>query len=115
MNTRGIHTIGGWLLSLVLSATTFVGPDLAQPAPPSGGNTEQRAEPWDRSGSREAVQADAWFENYRFRSGETLQRLKIHYAMLGTPHRNARGEIDNAVLMLHWTGADGRALLSPLF
>jgi homoserine O-acetyltransferase len=62
-----------------------------------------------------AVQADAWFDNYKFRDGETLARLKIHYSTLGTPHRNAQGEIDNAVLVLHWTGADSRALLSPTY
>ncbi len=60
-------------------------------------------------------EADAWFENYRFRSGETLDRVKIHYTTLGTPHRNGKGEIDNAVLMLHWTGADGGTLTNPIF
>lgn len=33
----------------------------------------------------------------------------------GTPHQNAKGEIDNAVLALHWTGGDSRVLLSPTF
>ena len=59
-----------------------------------------------------AAQADAWFENYRFRDGETLPRLRIHYATLGIPHRNPQGRIDNAVLLIHWTGADGNTLLS---
>ena len=62
-----------------------------------------------------AKQADAWFENYKFRDGESIPLLRIHYATLGTPHRNAQGDIDNAVLVLHWTGADGRALLSPTY
>jgi homoserine O-acetyltransferase len=57
-------------------------------------------------------QADAWFENYRFRDGEVLPRVRIHYATLGSPHRNAKGQIDNAILVIHWTGADGNALLS---
>src|SRR4029077_19115210 len=52
-------------------------------------------------------------DHYRFRSGEVLPRVRIHYATLGSPHRNAQGHIDNAVLVLHWTGADGDALLSP--
>ena len=56
--------------------------------------------------------ADAWFEQYRFRDGEVLPRLRLHYATLGTPHRNAAGEIDNAVLVVHWTGVDGSALLT---
>jgi homoserine O-acetyltransferase/O-succinyltransferase len=60
-------------------------------------------------------QADAWFENYKFRDGETIARLRIHYVTLGQPHRNADGNIDNAVLVLHWTGADSLALLSPTY
>ena len=59
-----------------------------------------------------AAQADAWFENYRFRDGEILPRVRIHYATLGRLHRNAQGQIDNAVLVIHWTGADGNTLLS---
>ncbi|HEY1397841.1 alpha/beta fold hydrolase [Roseateles sp.] len=70
---------------------------------------------WDQGRNAEAVQKDVWFENYKFRNGQTLDRVKIHYATLGTAHRNARGEINNAVLVLHWTGADSRALLSPTF
>ena len=58
-------------------------------------------------------QADAWYENYRFRDGEVLPKLRVHYVTLGTPHRGADGEIDNAVLMLHWTDASGGALLTP--
>ena len=54
-----------------------------------------------------------WFDNYRFRNGETLSRLRLHYATLGDPRRNAQGEIGNAILILHWTGADGGALVSP--
>ena len=73
------------------------------------------ASPWDQGTNSAAVQADAWFDHYKFRDGETLSRLKIHYATLGKPHRNTEGEIDNAILVLHWTGADGRALLGPVY
>ena len=62
-----------------------------------------------------ATQADAWFEQYRFHNGEILPRLRIHYSTLGSPHRNAQGQIDNAVLVIHWTGADGNTLLSKNF
>lgn len=58
-------------------------------------------------------QADATFAGYRFRDGETLPQLRLHYATLGQPHRNAQGAIDNAVLLLHWTSASGEALLTP--
>jgi homoserine O-acetyltransferase len=60
-----------------------------------------------------AKQADIWFDHYRFRNGETLDHLRLHYATLGSPHRNAAGEVDNAVMVLHWTGSGGSALLSP--
>jgi homoserine O-acetyltransferase len=59
------------------------------------------------------VQADAIFENYRLRNGEAFEQLRLHYATLGKPHRNARGEIDNAVMMLHWTGNSGASMLTP--
>jgi homoserine O-acetyltransferase/O-succinyltransferase len=89
-------------------------PNPSSPATSSSGSSPV-ASPWDRQVNPTATQADAWFDNYRFRDGETLGRLKIHYAVLGTPHRNAKGDIDNAVLVLHWTGADSRALLSPTY
>lgn len=44
---------------------------------------------------------------YHFRSGETLDHLKIHYITLGTPQKNAQGHIKNAILFLHWTGGSG--------
>lgn len=102
----------GVLLGLLLSGAVVAAPANAQanPPTPAAGNGQ-----WDRQINPAAVRADAWFDNYQFRSGETLERVKIHYATLGTPRRNALGDIENAVLVLHWTGADSRALLSPTF
>jgi homoserine O-acetyltransferase len=65
------------------------------------------------SANRTAKQADVWFDDYHFRDGETMPRLRLHYATLGTPRLNTSGHIINAVLVLHWTGADGSALLGP--
>ncbi|MFL9989461.1 alpha/beta fold hydrolase [Paraburkholderia sediminicola] len=56
--------------------------------------------------------ADAGYTNYRFRSGESLEHVKIHYVTLGNPHHGSDGNIDNAVLMLHGTAADGHSLTS---
>ena len=64
-------------------------------------------------GDLRAFPRDATFANYRFRDGETLPQLRLHYATLGQPHRNGQGAINNAVLLLHWTGASGEALLTP--
>jgi homoserine O-acetyltransferase len=55
------------------------------------------------------------FENYRFRDRETLAEVRIHYATVGEPHRDKEGQVDNAVLVLHWTGSDSRVLLTPQY
>ncbi len=54
-------------------------------------------------------------KDFRFGSGETLPQLRLHYLTLGTPHRNAAGHTDNAVLLLHGTGGDAHSLMNPLF
>jgi homoserine O-acetyltransferase/O-succinyltransferase len=72
---------------------------------------EGSASPSVQQVSSGATQGNAWFENYRFRDGGTLPRLRLHFATLGTPHRNAQDDIDNAVLVIHWTGASGSVLL----
>jgi homoserine O-acetyltransferase/O-succinyltransferase len=59
------------------------------------------------------AQSDAIYYAYRLRDGETVAQLKLHYATLGSPHKNANGEIDNAVMVLHWTGNSGASLLTP--
>lgn len=50
-----------------------------------------------------------------FRSGERMEEVRLHYATLGRPHRDARGRIDNAVMLLHGTGGSGRQFLQPYF
>jgi homoserine O-acetyltransferase/O-succinyltransferase len=70
------------------------------------------ASPWQAARNDGAAESDAVFKNYRFRDGEVLPEVRIHYATLGTPHRDDSGQIDNAVLVVHWTGSDGNALLS---
>lgn len=114
MKSQRACTAASLLLGVLPFATTLPGSAFAQSAPSSAA-VSGPASPWDQRVNVNAVQADAWFQNYVFRNGGTLDRLKIHYATLGTPHRNAKGEIDNAVLVLHWTGADSRVLLNPTF
>ena len=46
---------------------------------------------------------------FRFRSGETLKNLHLHYTTLGTPRRDAAGHVTNAVLILHATEGRARA------
>ena len=58
------------------------------------------------------TQADAFYDGYRLRDGQIVKRLRMHYATLGSPHRAANGDIDNAVMVLHWTGSSGASLLT---
>src|SRR4029079_2506299 len=53
--------------------------------------------------------------NFRFGTGETLPELRLYYLTLGTPHRNAAGHVDNAILLLHGTGGNAHSLLNPIF
>ncbi len=53
--------------------------------------------------------------DFRFGSGETLPRLRLHYLTLGTRHTDPSGHTDNAVLLLHGTGGDAHTLLNPIF
>jgi homoserine O-acetyltransferase len=62
-----------------------------------------------------AVDGTVILPNFRFGTGETLPQLKLHYLTLGTPHRNAAGHVDNAILLLHGTGGNAHSLLNPIF
>jgi len=63
----------------------------------------------------QTTEADFVAREMHFGSGESLPEVRIHYATLGRPHRNARGEIDNAVVLLHGTGGTGHQFLAPQF
>ncbi|HLJ49573.1 MAG TPA: alpha/beta fold hydrolase [Bryobacteraceae bacterium] len=57
----------------------------------------------------EPQEGDFTVHDYKFRSGETLPELKLHYTTVGT----LKG--DNAVLIMHGTGGTGKAFLSEQF
>ncbi len=61
------------------------------------------------------AQADYVIRDFRFASGETLPELRLHYATLGTPQRDANGAVRNAVLILHGTNGSGSAFLGDAF
>ena len=62
-----------------------------------------------------AAEGDFVIRRFRFTSGETLPELRIHYRAFGAPHRNARGVVDNAVLVLHGTTGSGAQFVGPTF
>jgi homoserine O-acetyltransferase len=61
------------------------------------------------------AQADAVLHDFRFANGERSPELRLHYRTLGTPHRDASGVIDNAVLLLHSTSSSGAQFLTANF
>ena len=73
----------------------------------------QSGQPSDQSAAINPRQADTSFTNYKFRDGETLPQVRLHYAILGEPHKDEHGSVDNAILLLHWTNASSQALLAP--
>lgn len=53
--------------------------------------------------------------NFKFRSGEQMAELRLHYRTLGQPAKDAQGRIKNAVLLLHSTTSSGAQFLEPQF
>jgi len=60
-------------------------------------------------------ESDFAAHDFKFRSGEQVSELRLHYWTLGTPARDAKGSVTNAVLLLHGTGGSGKQFLAPLF
>ena len=63
----------------------------------------------------QGAERDVWLRDFRFASGEHLDSLRMHVTTLGQPRRDSRGNIRNAILILHGTTGSGRAFLSPAF
>jgi homoserine O-acetyltransferase len=61
------------------------------------------------------TEGDFVLRDFRFRSGETLSELKLHYVTMGRPRKDAAGVVRNAVLVLHGTGGSSRQFLTPGF
>ncbi len=61
------------------------------------------------------TEGDFVIHDFKFRSGESLPELKLHYTTLGKPARDTQGHVTNAVLILHGTSGSGRQFLQPQF
>ncbi len=60
-------------------------------------------------------EGDFIVHDFHFQSGETVPELRLHYATLGKPVKDASGRTTNAVLILHGTGGDGGGFLRSIF
>ncbi|HET7463095.1 MAG TPA: alpha/beta fold hydrolase [Longimicrobium sp.] len=62
------------------------------------------------------VEGDFVMRDFAFGGGgERLPELRIHYRTIGTPVRDAGGQVRNAVLILHGTTGNGANFLTPAF
>lgn len=61
------------------------------------------------------LEGDYIIKDFKFRSGETLPELRMHYRTIGTLRKNSAGVAENAVLIGHGTGGAGSSLLNPAF
>ncbi|WP_219892498.1 alpha/beta fold hydrolase [Aquisediminimonas profunda] len=82
-------------LPLIAAFTLFATPSLAETWPAKDG--------------------EAVLKDFTFVSGEKLPEVRMHYTTLGTPHKDKKGQIDNAIMVLHGTGGSGKQFLQPQF
>jgi homoserine O-acetyltransferase len=61
------------------------------------------------------TESDFAIKNFRFRTGEVLPELKIHYRTIGAPRRDEKGFVRNAVLILHGTTGSGAQFIRTEF
>ncbi|HET6326292.1 MAG TPA: alpha/beta fold hydrolase [Planctomycetaceae bacterium] len=58
---------------------------------------------------------DYVLHDFHFASGEALPELRMHYRTLGTPRRDGKGIVRNAVLIMHGTTGEGGNFLRSEF
>jgi homoserine O-acetyltransferase/O-succinyltransferase len=58
-------------------------------------------------------ESDFTIKDFRFGSGQTLPELRQHFITLGTPQKNAAGDVTNAVLLIHNTSGTAKSWLEP--
>lgn len=61
------------------------------------------------------AEGDYIAHDFKFKSGETLPELKLHYSTYGKPAYDAQGHVTNAVMILHGTTGSGQQFVSPRF
>jgi len=104
---------------LLLTITSLVLADggvvIARPAVGQSQGRNQTGPPAERASNPAPTEGEFTVRDFRFQNGESLPELRLHYRTLGSPHRDARGVVDNAVLIMHGTGGSGSQFLSNGF
>src|SRR5215211_1263060 len=61
------------------------------------------------------LESDFIIKDFKFENGESLPQLNIHYTTVGRPVKDNKGNILNAVLIMHGTMTGGYQLFSEQF
>lgn len=86
-------------------AVPFTAPSTA----PAAVQPQRQPSPW------KVAEADYAVPDFKFHTGETMAKMNVHYATLGTPKKDAQGHVTNAIMLLHGTGGTGRGMASAAF
>jgi homoserine O-acetyltransferase len=108
MNNRHLPRRRGVLVAATLLAHLVL-------ALPAAGQPGGQARPARAAAYPTPVAGDFTVKDFQFSTGETLPVLKLHYQTIGTPRRDGKGVVRNAVLIMHGTGGTGRQFLSANF
>ena len=100
------------LLTIALLVLADAGAVIARPGV---GQTQSRNQTGAPAAYPAPVEGEFTVRDFRFQDGESLPDLRLHYRTLGSPHRDVRGLVDNAVLIMHGTGGSGSQFLSNGF
>jgi homoserine O-acetyltransferase/O-succinyltransferase len=79
----------------------------AEPAHPQTSAAEVKYPP--------TTEGDFVVRDFKFKSGQSMSEVRLHYTTLGKPATDAQGRTTNAVLILHGTGGSGHQFLAPYF
>jgi homoserine O-acetyltransferase/O-succinyltransferase len=72
--------------------------------------------PWAHSADYPApIEGDFIVRDFKFQSGDVLPEMRLHYRTLGTPVRDKKGIVRNAVWIGHGTGGTGAQFIRPEF
>ena len=66
-------------------------------------------------GYPDPVEGDFLAGGFQFESGQRLEELRLHYTTLGSARRDEKGQVRNAVLIMHGTTGSGRGFLRDTF
>src|SRR5579859_2720862 len=106
----------GWrviaVISLIFMATVRIAAGKSGPSARDAGEIGMTTE---RASKPIATEGDFVANDFRFRDGQTMGELRLHFTTLGTPRRDSAGHVTNAVMILHGTGGTGAQFLQPQF